>query len=101
MTNDNTLFCILKLIKDYENDEIGTELFVVTYQDLWRQWRDSEGRKSLNDRRLPNILDRIFTAVDCFKPLSATFRLKSDLDEDQLKLEIDNIVKDINDYRLR
>jgi hypothetical protein len=96
MSDSKIRYSLLGLLKKYDENAINTEYFVATYQKLWRKWRDSEDRKSLNDRALPDILDRAFTASDCFKPSSVGFQLKYDLDENGLKLAIHEIIGDIH-----
>jgi Bacterial self-protective colicin-like immunity len=87
--------CMIGLLDRFDLGEIGTDDFVINFQKAWRQWRDSPDRASLNDRRLPEILDRAFTAADAFKPSSEKFRLASDLDERGLKLAIRKVMVDL------
>jgi len=86
---------MIDLLHKFDLSEIGPDDFVINFQKAWRQWRDSPDRASLNDRRLPEIIDRAFTAADCFKPAGEKFRLASDLDERGLKSAIRKIVVDL------
>jgi hypothetical protein len=86
---------IVSLLVSYEAEKINEERFVAEFHRLWKIWRDERHDDCPKYDHIANLFDRAFTASDSFKPDSVKFRLKSDIDEIELRSEIRKIVKEI------
>jgi hypothetical protein len=60
--------------------------FVISYQKVWRILRDSGDMGEL-DPSIAEILDKVFTASDCYRSPDARHRTLADIGEDRLRLE--------------
>ena len=79
---------LVKVIKDFLNDNIDFSAFCEQYAQNWKSERDS-GERLKDDAKTSEALASIFCLVDLFNP--ADDREEYEFDEEGLRLEISKV----------
>ena len=83
---------LLKFALSFSKGRISAPVFVDSYQEIWMIERDS-GLLNNDPDDISEALSTIFCAADCFNP--GDKRFEGDLDEDQLREEVTEILSKI------
>jgi hypothetical protein len=94
-------------VSDHENEyraivcrfiarEVNVESFITQYFTLWKrhvemEWAFIDGGGKLLDNPLRGVLDRIFTAADCYRRIPENWW---EISEEQLRAEIFELAKE-------
>ena len=85
---------LINLMQSFVDGGIDAATFERDYIRMWRQRRDADEQAVL-DPRVEGILDRAFTACDCFRPEDGGVRTVWDIDEKQFRLEISALLQEV------
>lgn len=85
---------LIKLMHAFVDGRIDAATFERDYSRMWRQRRDAD-KQALLDPSVEAVLDRAFTACDCFRPEGSGVRTAWDIDEKQFRLEISILLEEV------
>lgn len=81
------------LIKAYLDHDLDADTFKREYMCLWNRYRGTSEHYCIN-KNSGGSVDRIFTALDCYCP-DPDLRREYELDEHQLRAEVQEIFQDL------
>src|SRR4029077_15910155 len=85
---------LINLMQSFVDGRIDAATFERDYIRMWRQRRDAD-EEALLDPSVERVLDRAFTACDCFRPEDGGVRTAWDIDEKQFRLEISTFLQEV------